>query len=53
MERAAHPPEAQDPAHPGPVPRDPDLPALSDKALMVFAAAALVATLGALALLIG
>ncbi len=53
MERAAHRPEAQDPAHPEPVPRDPDLPALSDTALMVFAAAALVATLGALALLIG
>ncbi len=53
MERAAHPPEAQDSAHPEPVPRHPDLPALSDTALMVFAAAALGATLGALALLIG
>jgi hypothetical protein len=53
MERAAHHPKAQHPAHPEPVPRDPDLPALSDTALMVFAAAALVATLGALALLIG
>ena len=53
MERAAHHPEAQDPAHPEPVPRDPDLPSLPDAALMVFAAAALTATLVALALLIG
>jgi hypothetical protein len=53
MERAAHRPEAEDLAHPEPVPRDSDLPALSDTALMVFAAAALIATLGALALLIG
>ena len=49
MERAAHPPEEEERAHPQPVPRDPDLPAVSDTTLMVFAAAALAVT--ALALL--
>jgi len=49
MERAAHPPEEEDHPHAEPVPRDPDLPTLSETTLMIFAAAALVLT--ALALL--
>ena len=43
MERAAHPPETEH-TDPEPVPRDPDLPAVSDTALMLFAACALVVT---------
>jgi hypothetical protein len=53
MERAAHRPEEEASPHPEPVPRDPDLPTISDRALMLFAAAALVATLVALFVLIG
>ena len=53
MERAAHPPEEEAHPHPEPVPRDPDLPTLSDSALMLFAAAALVGTLVGLYVLIG
>ncbi len=53
MERAAHPPEEEAHPHPEPVPRDPDLPTLSDSALMLFAAAALAATLVGLFALIG
>ena len=53
MERAAlHPEEAEHP-HPEPVPRDPDLPTLTDRALMLFAAAALIGTLHGLYALIG
>jgi len=52
MERAAHPPKEEEHAHPQPVPRDPDLPAVSDTALMLFAAAALAVTLLALAALV-
>jgi hypothetical protein len=47
---AAHPPEA-DHHDPAPVPRDPDLPALSDTALMLFAGAALIVTAVALLVL--
>ena len=51
MERAAlHPEEAEHP-HPEPVPRDPDLPTVSDTTLMFFAAGALVVTLVALLVL--
>jgi hypothetical protein len=50
MERAAHPPEQHDAAHPQPVPRDPDLPSVSDRALMFFAAGALIVTALALAI---
>ena len=51
MERAAHPPETEhtEHTHPEPVPRDPDLPVVSDATLMCFAAGALIVT--ALALL--
>jgi hypothetical protein len=52
MERATHPVDAHDEAHPAPVPRDPDLPQVSDATLMLFAAAALVATAAALLLLV-
>jgi len=48
MERATHPADAHADAHPtpdlAPMARDPELPALSDAALMMFAAAALVVT---------
>ena len=44
MERATHPADEHADAHPTPVPRDPELPALSDAALIMFAAAALVVT---------
>ena len=54
MERATHPPEAHDEAHhPAPVTRHPELPQVSDATLMIFAAAALIATVAALALLVG
>ena len=52
MERAAHQVEGHGQAHPAPVPRDPDLPEVSDTTLMFFAAAALIATAAALLLLI-
>ena len=51
MERAPHPVEEEH--HPAPIPRDPDLPRISDGALMAFAAAALVATALGLIALIG
>jgi hypothetical protein len=51
MERAAHPPKEED-THPQPVPRDPDLPMLSDAALMFFAAGALIVTTAALLVLL-
>jgi hypothetical protein len=51
MERAAHHPKEED-RHPEPVPRDPDLPTLSDTKLMFFAAGALIVTLLALLVLI-
>jgi hypothetical protein len=51
MERAPHPVEEDH--HPAPIARDPELPAVSDGALMAFAAAALVATALGLILLIG
>jgi len=48
MERATHPAEEHADAHPAPglapMARDPDLPAVSDTALMLFAACALVVT---------
>jgi hypothetical protein len=54
MERATHPADGHADAHPAPalapMARDPELPALSDAALMMFAAAALVVT--ALALIL-
>jgi hypothetical protein len=53
MERATQPAEKQPEAHPEPVPRDPDLPTVSDTTLMCFAAAALVLTAFALFGLIG
>ena len=53
MERATHPADSHADAHPAPdlapMARDPDLPALSDSALMLFAGVALLVT--ALALL--
>ena len=49
MERAPHPVEEQ--PHPEPVPRDPDLPTVSDTTLIFFAAGALVVTLVALLVL--
>ena len=52
MERATHPVEEHGEAQPTPVPRDPDLPQVSDATLMIFAAAALIATAVALALLV-
>jgi hypothetical protein len=55
MERAAHRPEPEGEVHgePQPVPRDPDLPTISDGALIGFAATALVATGVAIFFLIG
>ena len=48
MERATHPADEHADAHPAPhlapIARDPDLPAVSDSALMLFAACALVVT---------
>ena len=48
MERATHPAEDHAAAHPAPhlapTARDPDLPAVSDTTLMMFAGATLVAT---------
>ena len=52
MERATRLVEEHEEAHPAPVPRDPDLPQVSDSTLMFFAAAALIATAAALLLLI-
>jgi len=52
MERATRPAEAHDQAQPVPVPRDPDLPQVSDATLMIFAAAALIATAAALLVLV-
>ena len=49
MERAAHPVEERAPE---PVPRDPDLPTVSDATVMFFAASALVLTLVALLALV-
>ena len=51
MERALHPVEEQ--PHPAPIPRDPELPSVSDGVVMAFAAVALVATAVGLILLIG
>jgi hypothetical protein len=51
MERATHPTDEHADAHPAPVPRDPDLPAVSDTTLMLFAAVALVVTALALVFL--
>ena len=53
MERAIHPPDEHAEAHPAPVPRDPDLPSVSDATLMVFAGIALVVTAAALLLVVG
>jgi hypothetical protein len=52
MERAAHPAEEHAEAHPAPVPRDPDLPEVSNGTLMLFAAAALAVTAAALLALV-
>jgi hypothetical protein len=52
MERAAHPPEEEAHEHPAPVPRDPELPSVSDSTLMFFAGGALVVTLVALLVLV-
>ena len=52
MERATQQVDAHAEAHPAPVPRDPDLPQVSDPKLMFFAAAALIATAAALLVLI-
>ena len=49
MERATRRVEEH---HPEPVPRDPDLPTISDSALMLFAAGALVLTVVALLVLL-
>jgi hypothetical protein len=57
MQRATHPVEEHHPAEPAaqpaaqPIPRDPDLPTVSDTTLMFFAAGALVVTLVALLVL--
>jgi len=51
MERAALQAEEEHP-HAEPVPRDPDLPTVSDTTLMFFAAGALVVTLVALLVLV-
>jgi hypothetical protein len=51
MQRATHPGEEQAKAHPAPVPRDPDLPQVSDGTLRLFAAAALIAAVAALLVL--
>ena len=53
MARATHPADEQGETHPAPVPRDPDLPTVSDTTLMLFAAAALALTAFALFGLIG
>ena len=53
MERATRQAEEHAQAHPAPVPRDPDLPQVSDTTLMFFAAAALIATAAALLVLVG
>jgi hypothetical protein len=56
MERAPHPVDAHDEAHPAPdlspIARDSDLPQVSDATLMIFAAAALIATAAALLVLV-
>ena len=56
MERATHPADAQADAHPAPdlapMARDPDLPAVSDATLMMFAAGTLVVTVLALLFLV-
>jgi len=56
MERATHQADEHADAHPAPhlapIARDPDLPAVSDTTLMVFAAAALIATALALIFLV-
>jgi hypothetical protein len=51
MERAAHPKE-EEAHHPEPVPRDADLPAVSDTTLMFFAGGALFVTVVALLVLL-
>jgi len=55
MERATHPADGHEAAHPAPhlapTARDPDLPAVSDTMLMVFAGVALVMTALALVFL--
>jgi hypothetical protein len=51
MERATHQGDAHGEAHPAPVPRDPDLPTVSDTTLRLFAAGALVVTAAALLIL--
>ena len=54
MERATHPVEEHQGEHHGgePIARDPDLPTVSDTSLMLFAAAALVATVVGLLILL-
>ena len=56
MERATHPADGHADAHPAPdlapMARDPDLPAVSDATLMMFAAGALVVTVLALLFLV-
>ena len=52
MERATHPVDEHADAHPAPLPRDPDLPNVSDSALMLFAAAALLVALAGLLLVV-
>jgi hypothetical protein len=52
MERATHPVEEHAQAGPAPLARDPDLPQVSDTTLIVFAAAALIATAAALLVLV-
>ena len=52
MERAIRQVEEHEEGHPAPVPRDPDLPQVSDTTLMFFAAAALIAFAAALFVLI-
>ena len=56
MERATHPADEHADAHSepqrAPIARDPDLPALSDNALMLFAGVALVVTVLALIFLV-
>jgi hypothetical protein len=52
MERATHQVDGHARAHPAPVPREPDLPEVSDATLKLFAAAALIATVAALLFLV-
>ena len=52
MERATHPADEHAQAHPAPVARDPDLPQVSERVLMLFAAVALIATAAALLALV-